>query len=103
MKKLTTFVLELCRIIVLFALTLYVLDLVERNLLKIITGRTEYYWSMTVGNLFIFFVIYRNYFQFNGWYKSEQNLKLSKTATRLFILISLGLIIVPILINFRKY
>ena len=99
MKKVITFILELCRLIILLVLTLYVLNLLERNLTKIITGRADFYWSMTIGNIFLFFVIYRNIFQFNGWYKSEQNIKLSRTTSIMFILLSIGLIVVPIIIN----
>ena len=101
MKKVISLILELCRLIILLVLTLYVLNLLERNLTKIITGRTDFYWSMTIGNIFLFFVIYRNFLQFNGWYRSEQNIKLNRMTSIMFILISIGLIVVPIIINIK--
>lgn len=99
MKKLVAFLLELCRIVFLLLITLYVLDKLERILIKMITGKIDFHWSMTIGNLLLFFIMYRNYFQFNGWYKSKQNKKLSRTTSKIFISISIGFIIVPILIN----
>lgn len=101
MRKSITFVLELLRLVVLLLLTLYVLSILEKNLIKIITGRTDIYWSMTIGNIFIFFLLYRNYFQFHGWYRREQNVKLSRMTSTIFIMISISLIIGPILLNIK--
>jgi len=97
MKKGIAFLFELCRIVLLLLLTMYVLDKLERFLIKLISESMEFHWGMIFGNLLLFFIAYRNYLQFNGWYKSDQNKKLSRSTSLVFILISAGLMIVPFL------
>ena len=96
MLKLLSFVLELLRLCILFVLTLLILGWLEKNLYELIFGIEIYYSSMTLGNTLIFLILYRNYFQFKGWYKSEENKKLSKVTTRNLAVLSLILIIIPI-------
>jgi len=96
MLKLLSFVLELLRLCILFVLTLLILGWLEKNLYELKFGIEIYYSSMTLGNTLIFLILYRNYFQFKGWYKSEENKKLSKVTTRNLAVLSLILIIIPI-------
>lgn len=96
MTKLGSFILELLRMCVLLMLTLFILGGVERFIYQSIFGQPVYNWSMALGNLLIFFMLYRNHFQFKGWYKSQKNQKLTILTTRITMVISLGLIILPI-------
>jgi len=96
MTKLGSFILELLRMCVLLVLTLFILGGVERFIYQSIFGQPMYNWSMALGNLLIFFMLYRNHFQFKGWYKSHKNQKLTILTTRITMVVSLGLIILPI-------
>lgn len=96
MTKLGSFILELLRMCVLLMLTLFILGGVERFIYQSIFGQPVYNWSMALGNLLIFFMLYRNHFQFKGWYKSQKNQKLTILTTRITTVISLGLIMLPI-------
>ncbi|MEK5439245.1 hypothetical protein MHI27_05675 [Paenibacillus sp. FSL H8-0261] len=96
MTKFGSFILELLRMCVLLVLTLFILGGVERFIYQSIFGQPVYNWSMALGNLLIFFMLYRNHFQFKGWYKSQKNQKLTILTTRITTVISLGLIILPI-------
>ncbi|WP_419885889.1 hypothetical protein [Paenibacillus sp. B-A-8] len=99
MIKLGSFIVELFRLCVLLVLTLFILGGVERLVYQSIFGQPLYNWSMGLGNLLIFFMLYRNHFQFKGWYKSEKNVKLPILTTRIITVISLGLIILPIVLS----
>lgn len=96
MTKLGSFIMELLRICILLMLTLFILGGGERFIYQSIFGQPVYNWSMALGNLLIFFMLYRNHFQFKGWYKSQKNQKLTILTTRITTVISLGLIILPI-------
>lgn len=95
MIKLGSFIVELFRLSVLLVLTLFVLGGVERFIYQTIFGQPVYNWSMALGNVLIFFILYRNHFQFKGWYKSDKNVKLTILTTRIMTVISIGLVILP--------
>jgi len=99
MFKWVSFILELLRLCILLVLTLLILGGLERIIYKMMFGEPIYHWSMTLGNMIIFLVLYRNYFQFKGWYISEHNKKLNKISTRSLTAISLALLIIPIWIT----
>lgn len=96
MMKLGSFILEILRLCLLFIITLFVFGGLERLVYKAIVGHPIDNWSMGIGNIILFFVLYRNYFQFKGWYKSEKNQKLRPLTTRILTVLSLILIMVPL-------
>ena len=96
MSKLGGFILEMLRMCILFVICSIVLGGLERWIYQVIFGYPQYNWSMMIGNVGLFFILYRNFFQFKGWYKSEKNKKLSRTLTRSLTAISLALVIVPV-------
>ncbi|OZQ62952.1 hypothetical protein CA600_20695 [Paenibacillus sp. VTT E-133280] len=96
MMKFASFIVELFRLCILLVLTLFILGGAERFVYQSIFGQPVYNWSMALGNVLIFFMLYRNHFQFKGWYKSEKNIKLTLLTTRIITVISLGLILLPI-------
>lgn len=96
MLKLGSFILELLRMCILLILTLLILGGLERLIYSIMLGTPLYNWSMGIGNIVLFFILYRNYFQFMGWYKSAKNQKLNTSTTIGLAVISLMLIVIPI-------
>jgi hypothetical protein len=93
-----TVLLELLRMIVLLLIFMFVTGAVERFIYEsFMSWEHSYHWYLAIGNFVLFFVIYRNYLQFKGWYKSKDNVKLSKSATRLLYLIAALIIIVPMI------
>ncbi len=99
MMRLGSFILEILRLGVLLVATLFILGGLESLVYEAIVGHVVESWSIGIGNLMIFFVLYRNYFQFKGWYKSEKNQKLQSITTRILIVISLVLIMIPMWIS----
>lgn len=96
MKKWGSFLLEMLRLWLLFMLSMLLLGQAERFFYQVVFGQNVYFWTMTVGNLLIFLVLYRNYFQFKGWFKSKNNKKLHGNTTLCLIALSIGLILLPI-------
>ncbi|MEC5425722.1 hypothetical protein QGM71_19825 [Virgibacillus sp. C22-A2] len=91
--------LELVRIIVIFALlgglAWYILEQVYSNNNAV----KEYQWLGAVGIYMLLFVYYRNRLQFSGWYKGKNRTKLpKKTALGLFGL-SVVFIALPFFLN----
>lgn len=95
MSKLATFIAEMLRLVVLLILTLGVLGGVEHWMFKTLYGWEGYLYTAAIGNFLLFFVMYRNYWQFKGWYKSEKNQKLKPVWTRTLAVLSLLLILLP--------
>ena len=95
MGKLTAFIAEMLRLVILLILTLLVLGGVEQWIFKTLYGWNGYLYTSAIGNVLVFFMIYRNYWQFKGWYKSEKNQKLKPAWTRALGILSLLLILVP--------
>lgn len=96
MAKWGSFVLEMIRLVILLVLSLLVLGGVERAVYEAVFGHPVYHWTMTAGNLLLFLVLYRNYLQFKGWFKSENNKKLNKATTRGLVTVSAVLLLLPI-------
>ncbi|OKP83596.1 hypothetical protein A3842_08800 [Paenibacillus sp. P3E] len=95
MSKLATFVLEILRMCLLLLLTLGLLGGLEYGLFKLLYGWTIYPGSAAAGNLILFFVLYRNYWQFKGWFKSDKNQRLGRNLTFSLTSLSLLLILLP--------
>lgn len=90
-----TIVFELVRIIAIF-LVLGWLGSAALTGVYTIGGETVTQpWMGFLGILLLLFVLYRNKWQFSGWYKGEGREKLSKSLTKIMTMIALLLIIVP--------
>ncbi|KHL92469.1 hypothetical protein QW71_28905 [Paenibacillus sp. IHB B 3415] len=100
MSKLATFIAEMLRLVFLLILTLFLLGSLEQSIFKMLYGWTGYMYTAVIGNLLVFFVLYRNYWQFKGWYKSEKNQKLKPVWTRSLSAAALLLILVPFVVPF---
>lgn len=98
MKKWLTFIAELSRMIILCLLFVSIIGWAERRIYGYVLNIVELNTGLLlIGNLILFYVVYQNYFQFSGWYKSVHVKKLSKTTTGLSIGIGAVLIISPVL------
>ncbi|WP_053366433.1 hypothetical protein [Bacillus sp. FJAT-27245] len=59
----------------------------------------QYGWACVLGIYVILFVLYRNRWQFSGWYKGEGREKLPPKLSKILILSSIVLILSPPIIN----
>lgn len=95
MSKFASFTAEILRLGVLLILTILLLGGVEQWIFKAVYGWEGYLYSAVAGNILVFFVMYRNYWQFRGWYKSEKNRKLKPAWTWTLCTLALLLILLP--------
>ncbi|MDY0395717.1 hypothetical protein ACFSMW_19845 [Virgibacillus halophilus] len=96
------FFLELIRVIFIMLICGVVLGALVNSVYKafdIQVGEASGGWFPGIAILLLLFVWYRQRLQFTGFYKSKANQKLSKTAARVLIFISIILFILPALIN----
>lgn len=95
MGRLAAFLIEMLRLVVLLVLTLLVLGAAEQWLFTMLYGREGYLYTAVPGNMLVFAVMYRNSWQFKGWYKSEENRKLKPGWARGLSVAALLLILLP--------
>lgn len=84
-------ILELLRIMVIFAFFLGLGWMGMGN----VYPEKSYSWLGIIGIFILLFVLYRNKWQFKGWYKGKSRRKLPKSATVTLISISALLVISP--------
>jgi hypothetical protein len=90
------FLLELLRIIFIFALLGSLLGLLLENVYLIFGFNIEKYgWLATMGIYVLLFVLYRNKLQFTGWYTGKGREKLPKKVSQILIGCSVLLLILP--------
>jgi len=78
--RLFMFAAEIVRIIVLMVLFISVVDWLGSAVygyFDLDDGRS----TLVLGSFLLFFLIYRNYLQFTGWYRSTENKKLPKATS----------------------
>lgn len=91
--------LELIRIIIIFGILGALGWAVIENIYTINEAIESYSWLSAIAILILLFVLYRNKFQFSGWYKGKGKAKLPKSVTVILILSSILLIILPFVIG----
>ena len=94
-------ILELLRILLIFFLSGAFYSTMLGILYKSM-GVSQFEWLGALAVLIILFLIYRNRWQFSGWYKGEGRTKLSQKTTKLLITISVLLLILPPFIHFTN-
>jgi len=62
----------------------------------------HYGWISSIAILLLFFVLYRNKWQFSGWYKGKGKEKLSKIVSKAIIFIAIFLILLPPILIFLR-
>jgi len=102
LRDLTRLLLEFIRMFFL----LIIFYLISGNIVVYIYKKLGVEFSITYGImmvislLIIFTILYRNKWQFSGWYKGDIKDKLSKTLTKWLISIALLLLLLPPLLSF---
>jgi len=100
MMKIITFIIEILRIIVLLAIFLIAVDWIVRSVYGVfIDWKSEYGSYLLLGNFLLFFLLYRNYFQFTGWYKSAANKKLSRAESYALLIVVVIIYAIPPLLE----
>lgn len=96
MKKSLEMLLELFRIIIICTfLGAIIWFILIENLYNIWNYSHEKDWIGALGIWVLLFVIYRNHLQFSGFYKSENQVKLSPIFTKVLVIISVIMILIP--------
>lgn len=92
-------ILELIRIILIFGLFESLFYTVLNNMYKSL-GVTQYEWFGYLGVLLLLFIVYRNKWQFTGFYNRKRNVKLPPRVSIFLASFSVLLLILPPIINF---
>ncbi|WP_373894078.1 hypothetical protein ACUL41_01830 [Virgibacillus natechei] len=92
-------VVELLRIMIIFVLFGALGWAVIENIYPDNGVVENYSWIGALAILILLFVLYRNKWQFTGWYKGKGKKKLSKQVSITLISISIILIILPIILS----
>lgn len=91
-------VLELLRIIIIFVFFGALGWAIIGNTYIRFEVTETYSWLGAIGIFLILFLLYRNKWQFSGWYKGKGREKLPKTVSLTLILVSIVLIISPFIL-----
>lgn len=92
--------LELIRIIFLFFIVVGIITFVK-NLIYLKIGITaeKYVGFGFIAAFLLFFVIYRNKWQFSGWYQGKGKQKLPKKLSKYLVLSAIFLLLLPPVLN----
>lgn len=92
--------LELIRIIFLFFIVVGIITFVK-NLIYLKIGITaeKYAGFGFIAAFLLFFVIYRNKWQFSGWYQGKGKQKLPKKLSKYLVLSAIFLLLLPPVLN----
>lgn len=101
MTKLMTACMEIIRMMLLMVMFVGLLSEMERRILSAFTTWDEYYgFFLLMGNLLLFFVLYRNKLQIHGWYRSsETQRKLTSKITSGCVTAGILCIMAPVIIS----
>lgn len=92
-------ILELLRIILIFGILGAIGWKVTENIYTINEPAESYSWLGAVAIFVLLFVLYKNKFQFAGWYKGEGRKKLSRKVSVTLISVSILMVISPFLLG----
>ncbi|WP_342598199.1 hypothetical protein MHB48_11375 [Psychrobacillus sp. FSL H8-0483] len=99
MKTLLRTLLELLRIIIIFAFFGALGSAIIVNIYTRLEVSETFSWLGQIAILLILFVLYRNKWQFSGWYNGKGREKLPKNVSLTLILVSIVLIISPFILG----
>ena len=89
-------ILEILRVMFIFLILMAILGTVFENLyLSIGNGAEKYSWISLIASFILIFVLYRNKYQFSGWYEGEGKEKLPRKVSQILITSSVILILLP--------
>ncbi|WP_274307445.1 hypothetical protein [Solibacillus daqui] len=88
--------LEILRVMFIFLILMAILGTFFENLyLNIGNGAEKNSWISLIAIIILIFVLYRNKFQFSGWYEGEGKEKLPRKVSQILITSSIILILIP--------
>lgn len=91
-------ILELLRVLFIFLIIFAILGTFFENLyLTIGNGAEKYTWLCFIAIFIVIFVLYRNKFQFSGWYDGEGKEKLPRIVSRIFMISAVILLVLPLI------
>lgn len=94
-------ILELIRIIFIFAILATVLGGIPHAIYSTIGIDTDKYgWTAMIGVFVLIFVLYRNKFQFSGWYTGKGREKLPNGVSNTLIISAIILLLSPPILHF---
>ncbi|MDW0115004.1 hypothetical protein QT711_17730 [Sporosarcina saromensis] len=94
------FLLEFLRIIFLIIVVGGVLGYMLEGMYAAIGVDTRTYgWMFMIAILILLFVFYRNKLQFDGWYKGKGKEKLTKRTSKILVVLSVSLLLLPPILN----
>lgn len=88
--RLLSFLAELMRVLIILFLGIYILGKIELHIFEGFKLESNF-WMIFIGNIILVFILYRNRFQFSGWYKYG-NKKLSTRVTWVLVFIAASLL-----------
>ena len=89
-------ILEILRVMFILLMLLMILGAVFKNFyINIGNGAEKYSWISLIAILILTFVLYRNKYQFSGWYEGEGKEKLPRKVSQILITSSVILILLP--------
>ncbi|MHA6252900.1 hypothetical protein [Oceanobacillus sp. CAU 1775] len=91
--------LELLRIIIIFALLGTIGWVVLGSIYRFLEVAERYTWLGGIAILLLLFVLYRNKFQFSGWYKGKGRLKLPKPVFLTLVFGSFVMMVMPFVLG----
>jgi len=104
MRKFIRGILEFLRMTVLLMFFVGIIGQMENSVIKMIIGHEGYEifrfggnFMFLIGDLLLFAVLYRNSWQFRGWYTEDAE-RLPKRVTRMMLGSGVACILLPILI-----
>ncbi|MDQ0202225.1 hypothetical protein [Neobacillus ginsengisoli] len=68
---------------------------------KLGTDTSTYGWMIIIAIIIFFFVLYRNKYQFSGWYTGKRK-KLPKKVSLVLISVSILLLLLPCILSFSN-
>ncbi|GAK03946.1 hypothetical protein JCM19037_2309 [Geomicrobium sp. JCM 19037] len=86
---------ELARLIVLFFVFMFVGNLIIEPVYNILEVGESASFFVYTGLAVLFFVLYRNKFQWNGWYEGAEMAVLSKRMSRWLVTTAFAMLIAP--------
>ena len=91
--------LELLRVIIIIIFFGALGGAILGNTYTVLEVNEAYSWLGTIAIFLLLFVLYRNKWQFSGWYTGKGREKLPKTVSLTLILVSTVLIILPFVLD----
>ncbi|QTM98971.1 hypothetical protein ERJ70_06435 [Sediminibacillus dalangtanensis] len=103
MKALLAAVFELLRILIIFLFLAALMWIALGNIYTWSPRAEKFQWLGGIAVYLVLFVLYRNKWQFSGWYQGEGRKRLNKTVTMGLLTSALVLFVAPFVLSLTLY